>query len=46
MVKEWLGDDEQELKKRKLCPIAIFKRLLRFIIKILSRIYGEANPEH
>ena len=48
VIEEWLREESKgfKLKGKKDYPIVIFKKLVRFLIKILRRLYGELDHEH
>lgn len=47
-IKDMLNEEDEGFKatENKMYPIAILKNPIRFLIKILTRLYGEQDPQH
>ena len=48
VIEEWLREEAEGfmLKGKKDYPITIFKKHVRFLIKMLRRLHGEQDPKH
>lgn len=48
VIEDWLREEDQgfKLKAKKEYHLAIFMKIVRFLIKMLTKLHGEPDPEH